>query len=159
MLKEIIFDMDKTIAGLYDVPHWLEMLRAYDPTPYIVAEPMWDMMELVEILDEIRRHGITISIVSWLSKDSTKEYDTAVRKAKKEWLDKFGFPYDHCHLVKYGTPKANCVRKRVGYHEAILIDDDFRVRDSWHLGRTYDPTEEDIIVLLRDLLEEICVSA
>ena len=33
MIKEIIFDMDMTIAALYDVPNWLEMLRAYDPTP------------------------------------------------------------------------------------------------------------------------------
>lgn len=156
MLKEIIFDLDGSLNRFYDVPHWLEMLRAYDPTPYIVAEPMWDMMELVEILDEIRRHGITISIVSWLSKDSTKEYDTAVRKAKKEWLDKFGFPYDHCHLVKYGTPKANCVRKRVGYHEAILVDDNQAIRDGWWLGDTIDPTSENLIAELRAILEEIC---
>ena len=26
MIKEIIFDMDMTIAALYDVPNWLEML-------------------------------------------------------------------------------------------------------------------------------------
>ena len=39
----ICFDMDGTIADLYAVNNWQNMLRAYDPTPYATAEPMWDM--------------------------------------------------------------------------------------------------------------------
>ena len=31
--KMVVFDMDGTIADLYAVPNWLQMLRAEDPTP------------------------------------------------------------------------------------------------------------------------------
>lgn len=153
MIKEICFDMDFTLAALYDVPHWLEMLRAYDPTPYEVAEPMWDMGLLAEALQRLKTFGITISIVTWLSKDSTPAYDEAVREAKKEWLDRYGFPYDHFHGVKYGATKADSVRKRIhDGEEAILIDDNAKVREGWHLGATIDPTTEDIIEALRELV-------
>ena len=36
--KMICFDMDGTIADLYAVENWLPMLRAFDPTPYEVAD-------------------------------------------------------------------------------------------------------------------------
>ena len=155
MIKEICFDMDFTLAALYDVPHWLEMLRAYDPTPYEVAEPMLDMGLLAEALQRLKTFGITISIVTWLSKDSTPAYDEAVREAKKEWLDRYGFPYDHFHGVKYGATKADSVRKRIhDGEEAILIDDNAKVREGWHLGATIDPTAENIIEALKELLKE-----
>ena len=41
--KLFLFDMDGTIAYLYGVYNWLDMLRNYDPTPYANAKPMWDM--------------------------------------------------------------------------------------------------------------------
>lgn len=153
MIKEIIFDMDMTIAALYDVPHWLEMLRASDPTPYKVAEPMWDMRVLADTLKELMERGITISIVTWLSKDSTPTYDEEVRRAKREWLDRYDFPYDHFHGVKYGATKADSVRKRLHEgEEAILFDDNAKVREGWHLGETHDPTTEDIIEVLKGLM-------
>ena len=155
MIKEIIFDMDGSLCALYDVPGWLEMLRAYDPTPYEVAKPMWDMVELAMVLQELMEIGITISIVTWLSKESSPIYDEVVREAKKEWLDRYGFPYDHFHGVKYGATKANSVRKRLhDGDEAILIDDNAKVREGWHLGATIDPTAENIIEVLKKLLEE-----
>lgn len=153
MIKEIVFDMDMTIAALYDVPRWLEMLRAYDPTPYEIAEPMWDMAELAQVLHELMTLGITISIVTWLSKCSTPEYDKEVREAKRKWLDRYEFPYDHFHGVQYGATKADSVRKRLhDGEEAILFDDNAKVREGWHLGATYDPTTEDIIEILRGLM-------
>lgn len=153
MIKEIVFDMDMTIATLYDVPHWLEMLRASDPTPYRVAEPMWDMRVLADTLKELMERGITISVVTWLSKDSTPTYDEEVRKAKREWLDRYDFPYDHFHGVKYGATKADSVRKRLhDGEEAILFDDNAKVREGWHLGETHDPTTENIIEVLKGLM-------
>lgn len=154
MIKEIVFDMDGSLNLFYSVPHWLEMLRAYDPTPYKVAEPMWDMRVLADTLKELMESGITISIVTWLSKESTPDYDEEVRKAKKEWLDRYGFPYDHFHGVKYGATKADSVRKRLhDGEEAILFDDNAKVRKGWHLGETHDPTAEDIIEVLKELLK------
>lgn len=154
MIKEIVFDLDGSIVDFYSVPHWLEMLRAYDPTPYEVAEPMWDMRVLADTLKELMERGITISVVTWLSKESTPDYDEEVRKAKREWLDRYGFPYDHFHGVKYGATKADSVRKRLyDGEEAILFDDNAKVRKGWHLGAAYDPTAEDIIEVLKELLK------
>lgn len=153
MIKEICFDLDGSIVNFYAVPHWLEMLRASDPTPYEVAEPMWDMVVLADVLRRLQTLGLVISIVTWLSKDSTPTYDEEVRRAKREWLDRYGFPYDHFHGVKYGATKADSVRKRLhDGEEAILFDDNAKVREGWHLGATHDPTTEDIIEVLNGLM-------
>ena len=153
MIKEICFDLDGSIVDFYGVPHWLEMLRASDPTPYEVAEPMWDMVVLADVLRKLQTLGLVISIVTWLSKDSTPTYDEEVRRAKREWLNRYDFPYDHFHGVKYGATKADSVRKRLhDGEEAILFDDNAKVREGWHLGETHDPTAEDIIEVLKGLM-------
>ena len=150
----ICFDMDGTIADLYGVDGWLEKLRAEDPTPYQMAGHMWDMEELATVLNCLRVVGIEVRIVTWLSMETTKEYDSAVRLAKREWLEQYGFPFDHFHGVAYGTTKANCVRKYLGEGEAILIDDNAKVREGWHLGEAINPTEIDIVEYLKGLLTE-----
>ena len=151
--KMICFDMDGTIADLYAVPGWLEMLRAFDPTPYAVAEPMWNMAELAELLHECQNIGIEIRIITWLSKESTPDYDRAVRKAKREWLEAQGFPFDHFHGVKYGRTKADSIRPYLGEGEtAILFDDNANVRKGWTPGEAIDPIETDILDFLRGLV-------
>lgn len=152
MVKMICWDMDGTLAQLYGVPNWLELLRAYDTTPYEIAEPMWNMAELAKTLINLKAKGIEIRIITWLSKDTTAEYDQAVRLAKLEWLKRYDFPFDHFHGVKYGTTKANCVRAYLQVDEtAILIDDNATVRKGWTLGDTIDPTNCDVIELLKKL--------
>ncbi len=152
-IKMVCFDMDGTIADLYKVPNWLEELRAEDSSPYKKAEPMWDMEELATVLHQLQVIGIQISIITWLAKESSKQYDRDVYTAKKEWLKKQGFPYDEFHGIKYGTTKANCVRKKLAEDElAILIDDNAKVRKGWTLGDTINPTEDDIIKMLKALL-------
>ena len=151
--KMICFDMDGTIADLYGVPNWLEMLRAFDPTPYAQAEPMWDMTELADLLHEAQAIGIEIRIITWLSKESTADYDRAVREAKREWLEAQGFPFDHFHGVKYGATKADSVRRYLGEDDtAILFDDNAKVRQGWTMGEAIDPIETDILDFLRGLV-------
>lgn len=151
--KMVVFDMDGTIADLYAVPNWLQMLRAEDPTPYAVAKPMWEMDILADVLNELRANGIEIRIVTWLSKDSTEEYKNLVRQAKLEWLEEMGFPFDNFHGVQYGATKANSVRRYLEEEEtAILIDDNAKVRNGWTLGETVDPTTTNIIEFLENLL-------
>ena len=149
MNKTLVFDMDGTIANLYKVENWLEDLRAFNPRPYIMAEPMYDMELLNLVLNTLKSRGWKIAIVSWLSKESTKEYDREVRQAKREWLEKYNFPFDEIHLVKYGTTKANCTRKNGGYQ--ILVDDNESVRNGWSLGATIN-ANNDIIADLVTLL-------
>lgn len=149
MNKTLVFDMDGTIANLYGVENWLENLRAYNPRPYEIAEPMYDMDTLVEILNTLKSIGWRVVVTSWLAKNSCSDYDRLVRKAKIEWLRKYNFPFDEIHLVKYGTTKANCTRKIGGYQ--ILVDDNEQVRNGWTLGETIN-ANENILEKLVDLL-------
>ena len=152
-VKMLVFDMDGTVADLYGVDNWLPMLRSENPLPYIVAKPMWDMVVLADLLNEFRAQGGIVAVVSWLSMGSTQQYKEMVRLAKREWLEKFGFPADKIHLVQYGATKANSVRKCLEDGEtAILFDDSEKVRSGWHLGETIDPQEQDIIEVIRGLL-------
>jgi FMN phosphatase YigB (HAD superfamily) len=136
MNKTLVFDMDGTIADLYGVDGWLEMLRNEDATPYRVARPLYDMRVLTAMLTILQAKGWRVVVTTWLAKGSSKRYDALVREAKLEWLDEMNFPYDEIHLVKYGTTKANCTRHHGGFQ--ILIDDNDKVRNGWTLGRTID---------------------
>lgn len=150
--KAIVFDLDGTLVDLYSVSEWLEKLRSYDATPYSAAKPIYNAEELIPLIAELKDRGFRIIVTSWLSKESTKEYDAAVRDAKKKWLAAYGFHYDEIHLVKYGTPKTKCSRGKAKYQ--ILVDDNAEVRSKWTLGATID-ANENIIPLLKALLEEV----
>ena len=134
MRKMLVFDMDGTIADLYGVDGWLNDLRTEKTRPYEIAEPLYNMAELAEILNILRENGWTVAVTTWLAKDGTKEYNKRTAYAKKEWLAKFNFPYDEIHCVKYGTTKTNCTRNKAEFQ--ILIDDNKKVRDGWTLGTT-----------------------
>lgn len=152
MSKILVFDMDGTICDLYGVDNWLEDLRAENPAPYTNAKPIYDTDILNALIESFKANGWRIVVTTWLSKSSSKEYDNLVREAKLAWLEKYGFPYDEIHLVKYGTTKANCTRRHGGFQ--VLVDDNAEVRKGWHLGDTID-ANENIIEQLIDLLESI----
>ena len=107
---------------------------------------------LISILNLLKLQGWEIVITSWLAKGSTKEFDELTRVAKREWLEQFNFPFDEIHLVKYGTTKANCTRKKGGYQ--VLVDDNEQVRKGWHLGDTINANENIIEELLKLLVAE-----
>ena len=150
MNKTLVFDMDGTIANFYGVIGWLDYLKESNSTPYIVAEPLYNMEYLNSILGVLKIFGWRIVVTSWLAKDSSKEFDREVRQAKLDWLDNFDFPYDEIHLVKYGTTKANCTRKHGGFQ--VLVDDNESVRNGWSLGMTIN-ANENIIPHLLDLIK------
>lgn len=151
MTKMLVFDMDGTIADLYGVSGWLEMLRNSDPTPYKVARPLVDMMELVKILTTLKANGWKIAVTTWLAKDSNTNYDNLVRQAKLDWLNNYNFPFDEIHLVKYGTTKANCTRKKADFQ--ILVDDNEKIRKGWKLGGTIN-ANENILKEIKKLLDK-----
>lgn len=150
--KTLVFDMDGTIADLYGVDNWLDDLRASNPRPYAIAEPLYDMDILNALLVLFKAMGWRIVVTTWLAMGSTKEYDDMVRNAKIEWLNRYNFPYDEIHLVKYGTTKANCTRHIGGVQ--VLVDDNEKVRRGWNLGKTID-ANENIIEQLVDLINEV----
>lgn len=125
--KWIYFDLDGTLAGLYDVPNWLPMLINSDPTPYKLAAPLVNMNTLARKLNKLQRAGYKIGVISWLSKSSTPEYDKAVTSAKLWWLNKHltSVKWDTIKIVAYGTSKiTEC-------GGGILFDDEGKNRDEW----------------------------
>lgn len=143
MANKIWFDMDGTIANLYNVDGWLDMLRAYDPTPYAQAVPMVNMANLARLLHKAQRLGYEIGIISWLSKCSNSEYDMAVTAVKVEWLRKHlpSVEWDEVKIVAYGTPKHELC-------QGVLFDDEEHNRNAWGEG-AYEPSE--ILNFLRGL--------
>lgn len=127
MKKAIWFDMDGTIADLYGVENWLPMLIASDPTPYRAARTLVNMNKLARKLNQLQRAGYELGIISWLSKNSTAEYDEAVTTAKLWWLKKHlpSVRWDEIKIVAYGTNK----RETCG--AGILFDDEDKNRNIW----------------------------
>ena len=148
MNKILVFDMDGTLADFYGVEGWLDDLHARNVRPYAEARPLVDMAELRNILLQLQDFGWHVVITSWLAKDSTRDYDNAVRTVKHNWLDNFDFPYDELHFIKYGTTKANCTRKYGG--RQVLFDDNKKVRNGWNLGEAIDAV--DMMEYLKGLL-------
>jgi phosphoglycolate phosphatase-like HAD superfamily hydrolase len=148
-MKMIYFDMDGTIADLYSVKNWFSRLRDEDATPYLEARPMCDMVILSELLIKAKAQGYGIGIITWLSKGATKEYKKAVRQAKKQWLNNYlGVKLDEAHFIQYGTRKDYVAKDKKG----ILFDDDERVRILWK-GKAYNPTEQNIIEVLQEIIK------
>ena len=125
-MKTIYFDMDNTIADLYNVADWANKLDNKDVTPYIEAKPMVKESTLLKIV----ARGFNVGIISWLAKNCTdKNYDKAVRCAKRAWLKK-QYPnvaFNEIHIVKYGTNKYSVAKDK----NSILIDDNENVRNKW----------------------------
>ena len=144
--KAIYFDMDGTIADLYGVTDWLEMLMSGNELPYAIAKPLVRLATLARTLNELQRNGYTIGIISWLAKNSNADYDERVTKAKKNWLNTHlkSVHFDEIHIVSYGTPK----QKVVNFPNGILFDDEEKNRTNW-TGKAFD--EKEIIKILKSL--------
>ena len=150
--KILVFDMDGTIADFYGVEGWLNDLEAESTRPYEEARPLYDVNYLNNLIERLKMVGWKIIITTWLSKNGTKEFNDRTRKAKLEWLEKYHFPYDEIHLVKYGTTKANCTRYIGGYQ--VLVDDNEKVRKGWKLGATID-ANNNILEELEKMLDNV----
>lgn len=133
--RAIYFDMDGTLADLYGVTDWLNMLRSCDPTPYELAPALLHLSHLARLLNQLQRKGYKLGIVSWLSKGSTTEYDEMVTNAKLKWLHTHlkSVTFDEIHIVSYGTPKSSVVDMPHG----ILFDDEEKNRTEWK-GKAYN---------------------
>ena len=131
----INFDMDGTLANLYGVENWLEMLEAGDTTPYAEAIPMLRLSALAKRLNNLQKQGYQLAVISWLSKSGSDAYNEAVTAVKLNWLKKHlpSVNWDRIIIVPYGTPKQNFC----GNEMDILFDDEAKNRDNW-TGRAFD---------------------
>ena len=147
MKTYINFDMDGTIADFYNVPNWLRLIRAFDTTPYEVARLMIHRTWLTRQLNRLQASGYRLRIISWSSKDSTPEFDEAVRIAKMNWLATQlpAVHWDEIYVVPYGTPKHLIGAEPGG----ILFDDNESIRHQWG-DMAFD--ESEIYTILKGLI-------
>lgn len=125
---KIWFDMDGTIADLYGVDGWLDMLIAKDATPYAVAKPLVNLSALARLMHKAQRNGFEVCIVSALAKNSTADYDEKVKTAKMDWLKKHlaSVHFDEIRFVPY-----TFVKNDVNTGNDILFDDEDRHLTAW----------------------------
>lgn len=147
MKRTIWWDMDGTIASLYEVQDWLSKLRASDPAPYLEAAVMLNMSLFARYLHKVQEAGYRIGIISWTSMGGSEEYNEAVANAKLDWLAEHlpSVEFDEINIVEYGTPKSRFIDTM----EDILFDDNEEIRESW-VGTAYEP--KDIIRVLKELV-------
>lgn len=145
MERKIYFDCDGTWIDLYGVEGWLDDLINHNARPYIEAKPLIHLATFARLIHKLQAKGYQVGIISWLSKNSTDDFDEAVTLAKLNWFKKHlpSVEWDEIHIVSYGTPKS-----LFGNETAILFDDEKPNRDDW-IGIAYD--EKNIIEVLRAL--------
>lgn len=143
----IWFDMDGTIADLYGVQNWLEMLIAEDPTPYAVAKPLTHFALFARLIHKIQSKGVKVGIISWLSKNGSPEYNVSVELAKMDWLNRHlpSVQWDEIKVVSYGTNKWEACGKNSA---DVLFDDEEKNRENWG-GHAYTPNE--MIAILKEM--------
>ena len=146
MAQTIWFDMDGTIADLYGVEGWLDMLIAKDTLPYEIAKPLLRLSALARTLNKLQKQGYKIGIISWRAKNSNAEYDKAVAAAKEKWLRNHlaSVIFDEINIVAYGTPKSTFAKS----DNDILFDDEAPNRKEW-TGKAFDV--DSIIEILKGL--------
>jgi hypothetical protein len=145
-MRTIFFDLDGTIADLYGVKNWLQYLLASNPFPYENAKPLLNLQALARVLNRLQRNGFRIEVISWLSKNSTPEYDEAVTLAKLRWLRVHlaSVSFDEINIVSYGICKDTFRHTTAD----ILFDDEKPNREAWN-GVAFGV--ENIIETLRSL--------
>ena len=132
---KICFDMDGTIADLYGVENWLEYLLEENVKPYKIAKPLVNMNILARRLNNLRRKGYEIGVISWTSKGGSDEYNAKVEAAKRAWLHKHlaSVKFDFIAVVPYGYNKAAFADGE----QDVLFDDEDKNREDWR-GIAYD---------------------
>ena len=120
--------MDGTIADLYDVEGWLDMLIAEDPSPYYDAAPLVDPQELWDFCALAATDGFRIGIISWLSKQCRREYAREIIDSKLAWCDEFLPVFHEIVIAPYGMPKSTCALVQTN---SVLIDDESQNRLEW----------------------------
>ena len=144
MKKIINFDMDGTFVDLYGVENWLDDLINERTRPYSEAKPLVNLSVFARFVNKLQAQGYEINVISWTSKNSTKEYHDAVVATKVAWLKKHlpSVHWDNLMIVAYGTPKHTL-------SEGYLFDDEARNREMWGEGAN---DVKEMVAALRELL-------
>ena len=146
----IWFDMDGTLAALFFVKGFSEMLAKGDMTPYEVARPLYNEDEMKEVITALKNKGYNIGVISYADAENL----TNATKTKMNWLKKY-FPYaTEIHITTKDIAKST-------YYKTgdILVDDAKANRLDWESkgGKTinaYFRAKISMMDSLKELIKE-----
>lgn len=142
----LCFDMDGTLADFYGQVGWLADLIAEKTTPYENAKPLFNFSSFARIIHKLQARGYKFAIVSCTSKGGSENFNSRVKTAKEQWLQKHlpSVVWDAIYIIDYECPKVSVISG-----PSILFDDEERHRKAWQ-GIAYD--EKEILEKLKALL-------
>lgn len=130
MAKKIFFDMDGTIADLYNEKNWLPRLQKEQKGLFRNLKPMHDKDKLTKVFNDLVELGFEIEVITWTPKNVSQDYVRIVEKEKKEWIQE-NFPIiKNIHCLNYGVPKQKAKYKKAKLE--ILVDDNLEVVKMWN---------------------------
>lgn len=134
-IKTIWFDMDGTIAELYKVPGWLEMLRTSDWRVYDKCLPRAHFDRINSAIEALTAHGWQVGVITWASKGIGWGMDCdCIGDVKFNWLNRY-FPAladGKFACIPYGESKAQYLLDMENAGEVnYLVDDNKEVREDW----------------------------
>lgn len=148
---DIFFDMDGTIADLYNVPDWLSQLRADSVEPCLCAKPIGDMAQLQARLLALQKRGARLIICSWCSIGASPEYAERITQAKLLWLNAH-LPqviFDDYLFLEYGEAKHHYAKRN---RTSVLFDDNDKIRAKWNCAQSRTAVEPARIISSLDYL-------
>lgn len=130
MAKKIFFDMDGTIADLYNEENWLTRLQNEEKGLFRNLKPIHDKDRLTKIINNLIELGFEIEIITWTPKNVSQDYIKIVEEEKKEWIQEHFPMIKNIHCLAYGTPKQKAKYKKAKLE--ILVDDNLEVVKMWN---------------------------
>lgn len=130
MSVKIYFDLDGTVFDLYGKTNWLELLENENPTAY-EGEMLKGLTKekLNNVATALLNKNVEFGVITWLSKNSSKQFEIASAKVKEKWVKENMEFVTEFNAVSYGTPKQKAIKKRC--KKMILLDDNLDVCKQW----------------------------
>ena len=126
---KIYFDLDGTVYDLYNVENWEPKLRAENSAVFREGNFIGDYDRFKSICEKLVAIGVQFGVITWLSMQSSPEYEIECTKVKREWVKKFMPFVSEFNAQSYGTPKQNAIQKRT--KTMYLLDDNKEVCEMW----------------------------
>ena len=130
MAKKIFFDMDGTIADLYNEENWLTRLQNEEKGLFRNLKPIHDKDKLTKIFNELVELGFEIEVITWTPKNVSQDYIEIVEQEKKEWIQEHFPIIKNIHCLNYGVPKQKAKYKKAKLE--ILVDDNLEIIEMWN---------------------------
>ena len=126
---KIWMDLDGTVYDLYNVNNWEPRLRAEDPTVFEDGDFIGDYDRFISICNKLVLIGVQFGVITWLSMQSSVEYEIECTEVKRSWVKKFMPFVTEFNAQSYGTPKQNAIQKRAKI--MYLLDDNKEICEMW----------------------------